>query len=63
MNGQHSQPPVNLWEAILIMFRWACRIPLACLFVLTLGCGAFLGFMFVLRLTVWVFDRWLAHWW
>lgn len=63
MNGQTPQPPQTWWEATLDLFRWACRIPAACFVVFTGCCLAFLGLMFVLRLTAWVFRHWLAHWW
>ncbi len=63
MNGQGPQPPQNWWEASLDLFRWACRIPAAFLGVFAICSLVFLGSFFVLRLTAWVFDRWLAHWW
>ena len=63
MNGQTPQQPQNWWEAVLMTFLWACRIPLASLFVFVCGCVAFLAFMFMLRLTVWIFQHGLAHWW
>ena len=63
MNGQTPTPQNNWWDATLAAFLWACRIPVACFLVFT-GCSlAFLGLMFVLRLTAWVFEHWLSHWW
>jgi hypothetical protein len=62
MNGQTPQPQ-NRWEAALVAFWWALKVELACLVLFTAGCLAFLGLVFVLRLTAWVFSHGLAYWW
>jgi len=61
MNGQTPQPPQSWWEATLDMFRWACRIPMACLLIFACGCIGFLAVVFFIRLSVWVYSTYLAH--
>jgi len=63
MNGQTPQPPQNWWDAILMAFWWACRIPVACFLIFACGCVGFLAVMFFIRATVWIFQRALAHPW
>jgi len=63
MNGQTPQTPQNWWQATLMLFAWACRVPLACLLVFACSCIGFLAFVFLLRLSVWIFQHGLAHWW
>jgi hypothetical protein len=63
MNGQTPlpPPPKNRWEATLDLFRWACRIPVACFLVFTGCCVAFLGLVFLIRATVWIYNTYLAQ--
>jgi hypothetical protein len=57
------QVPCNIWQALLTLFAWAWRIPVALLVVFTCGSLAFLGFMLVLRLTTWAYQTLLANPW
>jgi hypothetical protein len=61
MNGQTPQVPQNCWHATLQAFAWAWRIPLAFFIVFTCGCVGFLAVVFCARLTVWLYDTYLAH--
>jgi len=63
MNGQAPQQPQNWHEATLLMFRWACRIQVACLLLFACGCLGFLGVLFFIRLVVWLYEYCLAVPW
>ena len=58
-----SGTSLDWWQIILRVFAWAARIPVACVIVFTAGCLAFLAFLFVFRLTAWIFRSVLAHPW
>lgn len=59
-----GQPPINdWWTLVLVIAKWAARIPLAGLAIFTAGCMAYLGFYFVLRVTQWAYSNWLSSPW
>jgi len=57
---QIPQAPQDLWQTILNVFAWAWRIPVACFVVFTCGCIGFLGFVFVYRLTSFIYRTYLS---
>jgi hypothetical protein len=57
---QMPQVPQDLWQTVLNVFAWAWRIPVACFVVFTCGCIGFLGFVFVYRVTSFIYRTYLA---
>ena len=58
-----QQTPQDSWQLILRVFSWAARIPLACLIIFTAGSVAVLGFFFVFRASMWIFENLLKNPW
>ena len=58
-----GQPVIDLWTLILRIAKWAARIPLAVLVIFAAGCVSYLGFYFVFRATVWLWENFLKNPW
>jgi hypothetical protein len=58
-----GQQQMDFWALILKIAEWAARIPLAGLAIFAAGCGAYLGFYFLLRTTQYVYWHWLSRPW
>ena len=58
-----GQPQTDLRALILKIALWAARIPLAVLAIFIAGCVGFLGYYLVLRVTQYVWVRWLQNPW
>ena len=60
---QMGQQRVDLWAMVLRIAKWAAQVPLAILVIFTAGCFCYLGFYFVWRVTMWVFENYLKYPW
>lgn len=58
-----GQQRIDLWGLVLRVAQWAAKIPLAVLVIFAAGCLGYLGFFFVFRATVWLFENFLKNPW
>lgn len=56
-------PPSDFLQLVLKVFNWSTKIPIALLIAFAASCLAYLGFIFVFRVTVWVYEKYLQLPW
>ena len=59
----NSGPSQNRWQTIISIFSSAVRIPMALLTIFIVVCASVIGFVFIYRLTMWLFITLLARPW
>ena len=58
-----GQKPQMIWSAILTATLFLARLPIALMVIAAAGCLGWLGLMFALRVTQFLYDRFLDHPW
>ena len=56
-------PRQDFWAMVMTLLKFTARIPMGLLIAVATFCVSYLGFWFLYRFTVFVYNRWLAHPW
>ncbi len=58
-----GQLPRQWWSAALEVLKFATRLPIAIVIVVAAVMGSWVAFWFVVRATVYIYERYLSYWW